>query len=258
MEELKSNREGAIYKDGNAVVRPINPWTKSTHLFLNHLSMKGVLGVPKVLEFDSKSEKLQYIDGETTDFPLEGEFSKEGALISAAKLLREIHNCSIDFVKSHNVKAMVWMLPAVEPLEVVCHGDFAPYNCAFIDGKVSGVFDFDTAHPAPRIWDLAYAIYTWAPFQSDGHLNKVPLSDQIDRARLFCDIYGATDIQRKELPAMMIKRLRALVEFMRIEAKKGNVQFIENIDGGHHCAYLADIEYISSQEGMIIHGLLVN
>ncbi len=34
--------------------------------------------------------------------------------------------------------------------------DFAPYNITFVDGCVHGIIDFDTLHPGPRIWDVAY------------------------------------------------------------------------------------------------------
>ena len=38
--------------------------------------------------------------------------------------------------------------------DTVVHGDFAPYNCVVRDGLVTGVFGFDIAHPAPRLWDV--------------------------------------------------------------------------------------------------------
>ena len=63
-------------------------------------------------------------------------------------------------------------MPPVEPAEIVIHGDFARYNCVLQDGNVAGVFDFDTAHPAYRLWDVAalaepanalLALLSWQP-----------------------------------------------------------------------------------------------
>ena len=48
----------------------------------------------------------------------------------------------------------------------MCHGDFAPYNITFVDRCVHGIIDFDTLHPGPRIWDVAYAVYRRSPFVS--------------------------------------------------------------------------------------------
>lgn len=58
------------------------------------------------------------------------------------------------------------MLPARSPAEVICHGDIAPYNSAVRDGRVIGFIDFDTAHPAPRLGDVAYAVYRYAPLHA--------------------------------------------------------------------------------------------
>jgi len=57
--------------------------------------------------------------------------------------------------------------PSHVPAEVICHGDVAPYNCVFRDGRPVAFIDFDTAHPGVRIWDLAYAAYRFrAPDRS--------------------------------------------------------------------------------------------
>jgi hypothetical protein len=57
----------------------------------------------------------------------------------------------------------VWYFPPREPVEVVCHGDLAPYNCVFDGDRLVGVIDFDTAHPGPRLWDVAGGAYRLVP-----------------------------------------------------------------------------------------------
>jgi aminoglycoside phosphotransferase (APT) family kinase protein len=52
----------------------------------------------------------------------------------------------------------------IDPIEVMCHGDFAPYNVTIVDGEAFGIIDFDTLHPGPKMWDIAYAVYRWVPF----------------------------------------------------------------------------------------------
>ena len=45
------------------------------------------------------------------------------------------------------------MLPKQLPVEVMCHGDFAPYNITFVDGCVHGIIDFDTLQETISIPD---------------------------------------------------------------------------------------------------------
>ncbi|UGA53370.1 phosphotransferase [Vibrio sp. VB16] len=73
------------------------------------------------------------------------------------------------------------MLEPREPFEFICHGDFTPYNVALSENTVVGVFDFDTAHPAPRIWDLAYSIYCWSPFKTDSVDKLGTIAEQVFR-----------------------------------------------------------------------------
>jgi len=257
MEELKGNREGSIYKDGNSVLRPLNTWSKSVHLYLAHLEKLGLAGIPRLLAVNETSERLSYVEGVTTDFPLLGEFADKNAIVTCAKLLRNLHNCSESFISSYDVKNMDWMLPSMEPIEVICHGDFAPYNCAFKGKDVVGVFDFDTVHPAPRVWDLAYSVYCWSPLKSNKDESCAKsLAEQINRAKVFCDAYGATHKQRQELPKYIAKRLNALVSFMLKQAALENTQFSENIEDGHHLSYLEDIDYVLENESEIIKGVI--
>lgn len=57
------------------------------------------------------------------------------------------------------------MLSAVNPIEVMCHGDFAPYNVVLNGSDAVGIIDFDTLHPGSRLSDVAYAVYRWAPLK---------------------------------------------------------------------------------------------
>lgn len=43
--------------------------------------------------------------------------------------------------------------------EVICHGDFSPWNMVVKNQKIVGVIDFDEARPGSRVEDLAYMIW---------------------------------------------------------------------------------------------------
>lgn len=252
IEELSGGRNAAIYRKANKIFRPSGEWSPAVHILLNHLESVGFLAAPKSFGFDGRgNEVLSFVPGETANFPLEGAVASSQALTSAAQLLRSYHDASARLVNAMDVTTLHWMLNVVEPVEVICHGDFAPYNVSLAGKSVVGVFDFDTAHPGSRIWDVSYAIYTWAPFKTHTDDALGDLITQAQRAKLFCDAYDLPIDLRRCLVRTMITRLKALLEFMHTEAEKGNQAFIDNINQGHHLAYLSDINYLKDNETYI-------
>ncbi len=252
MEELQGGREGLIFRSEDKVYRPSGFWSVSIHKLLSHLESEGFNGAPKSFGFDDNgNEVLSYVWGDVYNYPLVGAISTTEALCSAAVLLSQYHDATVSFVQSEQCKDLRWRLPTREPQEVICHGDYAPYNVALKEDTVVGIFDFDTAHPAPRIWDVAYAIYCWAPFKTNPYDSLGDVTDQSIRAKQFCDSYGLSYKDRIQLVDTMVSRVQALVDFIHNEAAKGNKGFIANIRDGHHLAYIADIEYLKRNKEQI-------
>ncbi|MEU4221587.1 phosphotransferase [Actinoplanes sp. NPDC026623] len=137
---------------------------------------------------------------------------------------------------------------AVEPVEVICHGDFAPHNCVLDGGRVVGVFDFDHAHPGTRLWDVAYAAYRWVPLTAPGNADGLGTTgEQAARLRVFCDRYGLDGAGRAGLVDAVVARLHTLVGFMRAQAAAGNAAFAGHLAAGHHIQYLNDAGYVREQ-----------
>jgi aminoglycoside phosphotransferase (APT) family kinase protein len=103
------------------------------------------------------------------------------------------------------------------------------------------LIDFDTAHPAPRLWDVAYTAYRFVPlYAPDEAALTLPVPEARRRLRLFADAYGLTGPERAELPAVAAERLRALVGRMGEEAAAGHPAFAFHVADGHDRRYLTD------------------
>ncbi|AHF87215.1 transposase (plasmid) [Rhizobium leguminosarum bv. trifolii WSM1689] len=255
MKLLEGGRTGQIWRDGNTVRRPSGAWTPTVHRFLRHLRSRGFPGAPDPIEITENQEVVSYVSGRVCEDLSDKFVGSERMLLSAARLLRDFHSASQGFLESdHEIKT--WMLPPQEPREIICHGDYAPYNVATADHEAVGIIDFDTAHPAPRLWDLAYSVYRWAPLSDPANPDVTfGLDDQLRRAEIFCTAYGATMEDRLHLPQMICQRLQALVDFMLAGAAAGDETFVEDVVAGDARRYLSDMDYVRSHRDRLLKAL---
>lgn len=227
-----------VVKIGSTVRRQTGPWTPLVHDLLRQVRDRGFTGAPRPLGLDDQGrEILTFLPGVVGAYPMTPGARSEQALVSAARLLRQYHDATSGFAERH---PKGWQLPSREPVEVVCHGDFGPHNCVLDGSRVVGVIDFDTAHPGPRLWDVAYAVYRFAPLAPDGKL-----AEQARRARLFCDSYGL-GAERAHLVPAVENRLDALVDLIRTRAAAGHPAFGRHLANGHVELYLRDREYVAA------------
>ena len=238
---LHGGRKGKISKEEDKVIRPGNKWTSHVQSFLSFMHENGFNNIPKPYGInESGMEMVSFVDGTVYNDCLPNEILTDEILVEVAKLLRRFHDIGEKYV--HRLTGEeVWMLPKQLPVEVMCHGDFAPYNITFVDGCVHGIIDFDTLHPGPRTWDVAYAVYRWIPFVSPKNPDY---------------FYDLKYNEREQLATMIIERISSLVAYMRNEADSGNEDVQKNIEDGHLNLYLDDIQYIKESQKNILEGIL--
>ncbi|CAL9562986.1 hypothetical protein SUDANB95_04635 [Actinosynnema sp. ALI-1.44] len=235
--EILSGGTTTVVRIGRTVRRPVRAWSEAVQWLLTGLARAQVRGVPRWRGVDEEGrEVLDFLPGEAGT---SADRVPDRALVGAAKLLRRVHDATAPLPDKTSWR---WQLPVVEPVEVVCHGDFAPYNCVFRDGGTTGVFDFDAAHPGPRSWDLAHAVYRFAPLSTS---DAADAGEQARRARLFLDSYGRTRGERLDVVDALVPRLLALVHFMRTAAANGDPNFARHIEEGHADLYLRDADHIN-------------
>jgi thiamine kinase-like enzyme len=253
LEELTGGRMGKIHKRDENVVRPANRWTRDVHRFLHFIHNKGADFVPEPIGINNDNEEIiSFMPGDVFNYPLPEELLKDTMLISAAQLLLKFHQYSEQYIPELTNHEQ-WMLPAVSPVEVLCHGDFAPYNVTVTGSEAVGMIDFDTLHPGPKMWDIAYAVYRWVPFNHpDSPGSQGSLQEQIRKTKLFLDAYGVNSECKQSFVRVLTERLGSLTDYMRREADSGNEDFQLHIASGHLQLYLDDIEYLKSNEQVIM------
>lgn len=229
---------GPVTRVGAEVRRPAGPWTANVHRLLRSYADAGVAETPRPLGLTADGrERLTYLPGVVPAYPMPEWVWRESVLVDAARLLRRLHDASVPLAEVEDG----WRSPVREPVEVVCHNDFAPYNLVFTEGRLAGVIDFDYCSPGPRAWDLAYLAYRLAPLT--GWLEPgEPATDGERAGRLarLIEAYGAP-VGPGELMPVVVARLRDLAEFSEVAAARlAKPELV-----GHAAGYRADAERLA-------------
>lgn len=229
MEEqiLTGGNSTVVHRVGETVRRTAGAWTPRVHQLLSTLRAAGVTEVPEPFGLDeSGREVLSYLPGTVAHYPLPDWLWSSAVLHQSAELLRRAHDASVPLVSLRDG----WQMPTHEPVEVICHNDVAPYNMVFTDGAVSGLIDFDTASPGPRLWDLAYLAYRLVPCGSDAGAAAPDDALRIERAHALIAAYGLDQgFTLKELVTVMVARLVDLAEYTEQRAHDtGSDDFLDH------------------------------
>lgn len=213
MEEqiLTGGNSTVVHRVGETVRRTPGAWTPRVHQLLSTLRAAGLTEVPEPFGLDeSGREVLSYLPGTVAHYPLPDWLWSSAVLHQSAGLLRRVHDASLPLISLRDG----WQMRTHHPVEVICHNDVAPYNMVFTDGDVSGLIDFDSASPGPRIWDLAYLAYRLVPFGSDAGAVATNDGLAIERAHALIAAYGLDQgFTLKELVTVMVARLVELAEY---------------------------------------------
>jgi hypothetical protein len=195
---LAGGHVNRVTRVGDTVRRRAGPWTPTIHRLLRHARDKGVSWLPEPRGLDELGrEVLSFLPG---DVPHEmpAWVWSESVLRDVGRALRQWHDATLDF----DARGAIWNFAPPDPREVVCHNDFAPYNCVFQNGRFAGAIDFDFCAPGPRIWDLAYSAYRFVPLMPDasseretlpGEISPFPRAVMAVRLNTFLDAYGSAD-----------------------------------------------------------------
>ena len=207
VEVLTGGNMGAVTRVGGTVHRRAGEWTPAVHRLLRHCREAGFSAAPEPLGItDDGHEILSFVEGTVPSYPMPVWIWSREALDSSARLMREYHDATTGCGLSGP-----WRSPSHEPVEVICHYDFAPYNISYQNGGAVGIIDFDYASPGPRLWDLAYLAYRIVPVSTD-HADGFTFTERAARLRRLLEVYGSTATPA-DLLDMIVERLLDLATF---------------------------------------------
>lgn len=183
--------DSRVTRAGDTVRRPLQPWSSSIHDLLGHLESTG-FPAPRVVQVEDETEVLTWLEGASGASGW-AKVVPEPGLRGWGRFLRRYHDAVADYRPG---PASVWSsgVAGCAVGELVCHGDFGPWNAVWRGDDVVGLIDWDHARPASPMFDVAYALEYVAPFRSDEACVRdmrypVP-PDRRRRASAFCEGYG--------------------------------------------------------------------
>lgn len=246
------NQAVGVVRVGDTVRRPAQPWSPATQALLAHLDATAPGITPRPLGTDDRGrEVISFLAGTVGHYPLDAAMRSDAAVIAAARLLRRFHDATVPLAGRSDLP---WQYRDPDPArhEVICHGDVAPYNAVYREGLPVALIDVDHAGPGPRLWDVAYAVYRFAPLASDRSCREFGWAtppDRPGRARMFLDAYGA--VPADGLIAVAEQRIRILRDDILHLAATDPQRVRTHLAEDHVGAYDSDLAWIAANRDAI-------
>ena len=203
--EVVAGRVTEFVRVGDELLRPPTPNSESMMHLLEHLEEHGFEGAPRVVGSQPDGAvRLTWIEGWVPD-EAEGWKLGAGALESVGRLLREYHENVRGFAPRAGFEEG---LQVVAEGDIVCHGDIAPRNTVFRDGRAVAFIDWDGIWVAPALWDLGHALWQFAPVCDDNDPWLQQWPEQPNRAARITALvsgYRPTLSEAQQLPEMVVE-----------------------------------------------------
>ena len=214
-----------IVRIGDTVRRPLRPFSLTVQAYLAHLRDAGFTAAPLPFGVDEQGrEMLSFVPGDVPRNPLPPETAGDDVLAALARLIRALHEASAGWAPPPGA---VWGgtpatagRPIPEGTELVSHCDYYPGNVVFRNGLPAALIDFDLAHPTTRLYDIANALWYWAPLRDPR--DRAPAFTGADiphRVAVFADAYGMTARHRAELAPFAVDMARRYHKDSRASAQ---------------------------------------
>jgi hypothetical protein len=238
-------------RNGDTVRRPGQPWNNDVHQLLRHIRDRGFVLAPEPRGFDERGrEVLTYIEGDTSASvaPWPGPLWSDELLADVGRTVAAYHRAVADFIPSADARWQYRPRP-LQPGEIICHHDFAPYNAVFKEVKLLGIIDWDGAGPGTIQEEMAFLAWQWVPLvpaDLKEHVGCDPQTDEGARLRLLLDSYGYED--RGGLIDAVRERIEISRSGIEERAAAGDPPFVGLRDEGYTRGMERSIQYLSERK----------
>jgi len=220
--DLSRARPGSVVRSGRLVRRQAGEQSSAVQALLQHLADVGFEGAPRPRGIEDGEEVVEYIGGVDGHHARDPRVHSSAVLAEVARLVRRFHDAVADFEPPADAQ---WRFLADAPTTgIVCHNDLAPVNTIYVDHWPIAFIDWDFAAPAPPLWDVACAAWSFLPLSSDEFCRRYGYSTDArgPRLRAFCDAYGLDERGRGRLLDTVRARQESIFETVRRGAEAGD------------------------------------
>jgi hypothetical protein len=169
----------------------MGPWSPAVHDLLRHLEA-AAFPAPRFVGTDGDVEVLSWIEGDSGAAGW-AKIVPVAGLRRWGRFLRLYHDAVAGYRPAPGTEWASGPGTCV-PGEIICHGDFGPWNAVWRGDEIAGLIDWDMARPASPLFDIAYALEYAAPFRDDQECMRcMRYQEPPDRRRrieVFCAAYG--------------------------------------------------------------------
>lgn len=251
----------AAVRAGNTVRRPAAPGTAAVTALLTHLESAGFAGAPRYRGRDERGRSvLTWIDG-WCPRPDEEHLIDATALRAVGELLRRYHDAVADYDPSGAAAAFEEGPHARAPGLLVCHGDVAPRNTIFRDRLPVAFIDWDGAWISDPLWEVAHAIWQFAPLRPDSGLRAAgwpQIPERLERASALAGGYRLGPDARRAVPAVIAPMISGCAASVVAKAQAGQDAFARLIDDGVLDDLDQEARYAAAQEAPLRRRLLAS
>jgi Ser/Thr protein kinase RdoA (MazF antagonist) len=234
-----------VVRVGATVRRTAGRWTPLVHELLRHVRGRGFALAPEPHGIDELGrEVLEFLPGDVaSSAPWPRWVWSESLLVQAGEALASYHRAVADF-RPEVVTSRLGTWPLGDD-EVVCHNDFAPYNCVVVDGRLVGVLDWDVVCAGRPLCDVAFASWHWVPLHAPSRdLEWRTPEVAARRLRTLVDAYGPLD--EGALVDEVLARIESSRRGVLERAAAGDPAFVRLERAGHAKAMAAACRYVTS------------
>lgn len=251
----------AAVRAGNTVRRPAVPGMAAVAALLTHLESAGFAGAPRYLGRDDRGRSvLTWIEGWCPRRD-EEHLIDATALSAVGALLRRYHDAVAGYDPSGAAAGFEEGPHVRAPGQLVCHGDVAPRNTIFRDGLPVAFVDWDGAWISDPLWEVAHALWQFAPLRPDTGLRSAGwphIPDRLARAAALADGYRLGRDARRTVPALIAPMISGCAASVVAKAGSGQPAFAHLIEDGVLGALEQEARYAAAQEAPLRRRLLAS